>query len=143
MKMQDRESVKRMLTVIGTTLSWAFTSLLFLIFSVAVFHPSNQVLIDVNAYQEMGIESVLFAVIWITITVNMVLTWKGKSHNSNRENVRQDTQPVARVDISHTYAHPKGTGNYALDEPWYGAIEHILMKEEEPATEAKAITFRR
>ena len=57
-------------------LSWALMSLLFFMFYSACFNPSHQVLIDVNAYGEMRVEIVLFALIWIMTTVNVIMLWK-------------------------------------------------------------------
>ena len=60
----------------GATFSWAFTSLLSVMFITALLNPAHQLLIDVNAYGEMGIEIVIFGIIWIATTTNMALTWK-------------------------------------------------------------------
>jgi len=70
--------------LMSVMLSWALMSLLFLMFYSACFNPSNQVLIDVNAYGEMHVEAVLFAIIWIMTTVNIVLIWKRSAQSSQK-----------------------------------------------------------
>lgn len=76
--MQEMDSVRRLLVVIGSTLSWAFTTLLFAIFFAAAVHPSNKVLLDVNVYHEGIAESVVFFVAWIAITAHTFIVLKGK-----------------------------------------------------------------
>ena len=70
--------------LMSVMLSWSLMSLLFLMFYSACFNPSHQVLIDVNAYGEMRIEAVLFALIWIMTTVNIVLLWKRSAQSSQK-----------------------------------------------------------
>lgn len=72
-------------------LSWALMSLLFFMFYSACLNPSHQVLIDVNAYGEMRIEIVLFAVIWIMTTVNVVVLWKRAGQSEPNENHRAES----------------------------------------------------
>lgn len=147
MKTHDWKNAKRMLTVIGTTLSWAFTSLLFLIFFLASFHPSNQVLIDVNAYQEMGIESILFALIWIAITINLVMTLKGKKHSSNSKGTHQTWQgknePATLTSTQYLYNHSEKISAHSHNEAWYEAIKEILTGEESETTESEVANSRR
>lgn len=66
-------------------LSWALMSLLFFMFYSACFNPSHQVLIDVNAYGEMRVEIVLFALIWIMTTVNVIMLWKRSAQPESNE----------------------------------------------------------
>lgn len=73
--MDKKDSKISLFHLLASMLSWALMSLLFLMFYTACLNPSHQVLIDVNAYGEMRIEAVLFAIIWIMTTVNIVLIW--------------------------------------------------------------------
>lgn len=67
---------RHILNVLTATLSWSLMSLLFMIFFTACLNPSHQVVIDVNAYGEMIVEIVLFAVIWLLTTAQLVFIWK-------------------------------------------------------------------
>ena len=73
----------------GATFSWAFTSLLSVMFLTALLNPEHQLLIDVNAYGEMGIEIVIFGIIWIATTTNMALTWKPIKQYAGQEGIKQ------------------------------------------------------
>lgn len=78
-------------------LSWALMSLLFFMFYSACLNPSHQVLIDVNAYGEMQVEIVLFALIWIMTTVNVVMLWK---RAGQAETVEKTSKDQPRVELT-------------------------------------------
>ena len=75
-------------------LSWALMSLLFFMFYSACLNPSHQLLIDVNAYGEMQIEIVLFALIWIMTTVNVVMLWKRAGQPEETKKINEDRSGV-------------------------------------------------
>lgn len=68
----------RLLEVLGAIFPWTFTTLLFVIFYTAALNPAHEVVLDINAYGEMGIEMILFGLIWAALTVNMMLAWMPK-----------------------------------------------------------------
>ena len=78
-------------------LSWALMSLLFFMFYSACFNPSHKVLIDVNAYGEMHVEIVLFALIWIMTTVNVAMLWK---RAGQPEETKKATENQPRVELT-------------------------------------------
>ena len=83
--MKKKDGGISLFNLMAVMLSWALMSRLFVMFYSACFHPSNKVLIDVNAYGEMRVEAVLFALIWIMTTVNVVLLWKRSVRSSESE----------------------------------------------------------
>ncbi|MDY6912127.1 MAG: hypothetical protein SVM79_07235 [Chloroflexota bacterium] len=77
--MENKAHGISLFNLLSIMLSWALMSLLFVMFYMACFTPSNQLTITVNEYGEMRIEAVLFALIWIMTTINMILFWKRSS----------------------------------------------------------------
>ena len=90
----DRISLFNLLCVM---LSWALMSLLFFMFYAACLNPSHKLLIDVNAYGEMRIEIVLFALIWIMTTVNVIMLWKRAGQPEER---KKTTENHPRVELT-------------------------------------------
>lgn len=73
---QNKDHQVSLFNLLSIMLSWALMSLLFVMFYFACFSPSNQLLITVNEYGEMRVEAVLFGLIWVMTTLNLILIWK-------------------------------------------------------------------
>lgn len=82
---RDKDHQVSLFNLLSVMLSWALMSLLFVMFYFACLNPSNQLLITVNEYGEMHIEQVLFALIWIMTTMNLVLIWKRSARAQEQE----------------------------------------------------------
>ncbi len=74
--MEEKSMRHSLSTLLTSSIAWAYSTLLIVIFCSAFLDPSHQVLVDINAYNEMWVEAFLFSLVWVSLTLNLIRMWK-------------------------------------------------------------------
>ena len=66
--------------------SWGLSSLILVTWIQAALHPSHQIIIGVNTYNELWWEAIILPLAWVLVTWNLIYTLKWmKTRNRYQE----------------------------------------------------------